>query len=81
GLDEAGLARVRREAQAMGRLGDHPHIVTVFDVGQEDARLFIVCQHMAGGDVERRIREAPEQRMAMDEALRMLVSPTTWTGA
>src|SRR3972149_378991 len=23
GLDDAGLARVRREAQAMGRLGDH----------------------------------------------------------
>jgi serine/threonine protein kinase len=71
GLDEAGLARVRREAQAMGRLGDHPQIVTVFDVGQEDTELFIVCQHMAGGDVERRLREAPEHRLAMDEALRI----------
>src|SRR5437870_5897376 len=29
GLDEAGLARVRREGQAMARLGDHPNIVTV----------------------------------------------------
>ena len=28
GLDADGLTRVRREAQAMGRLGDHPHIVT-----------------------------------------------------
>lgn len=28
GLDAEGLTRVRREAQAMGRLGDHPHIVT-----------------------------------------------------
>jgi len=27
GLDAAGLSRVQREAQAMGRLGDHPHIV------------------------------------------------------
>ncbi len=35
GLDEAGLARVRSEAQAMGRLGAHPHIVTVFDIGEE----------------------------------------------
>ncbi len=35
GLDEAGLTRVRREAQAMGRLGDHPHIVTVHDIGDE----------------------------------------------
>jgi len=35
GLDAAGLARVRREAQAMGRLGDHPNVVTVYDIGEE----------------------------------------------
>src|SRR6266516_1513375 len=35
GLDEAGLSRVKREAQAMGRLGDHPNIVTVFDIGDD----------------------------------------------
>jgi class 3 adenylate cyclase len=71
GLDEAGLARVRREAQAMGRLGDHPHIVTVFDVGQDGADLFIVCQHMAGGDVEQKLRTAPDHRLAAEEALRI----------
>ena len=32
GLDEVGMTRVNREAQAMGRLGSHPHIVTVFDL-------------------------------------------------
>ncbi len=37
GLDMAGLARVRNEAQAMARLGDHPNIVTVFDVLEEAA--------------------------------------------
>ena len=36
GLDADGLVRIRREAQAMGRLGDHPHIVTVFDTGDEN---------------------------------------------
>jgi len=41
GLDAAGLARVHREAQAMGRLGDHPHIVTVHDIGDEDGRPYI----------------------------------------
>jgi hypothetical protein len=35
GLDEDGLARVKREAQAMGRLGDHQNIVTVFDTDNE----------------------------------------------
>jgi len=31
-----GLARIRNEAQVMGRLGDHPHIVAVHDIGEED---------------------------------------------
>ena len=35
GLDAEGRERITREAQAMGKLGTHPHIVTVFDVGQE----------------------------------------------
>jgi len=35
GLDDAGRDRITREAQAMGRLGAHPHIVSVFDLGQE----------------------------------------------
>src|SRR5882724_4246123 len=48
GLDEAGRARVRREAQAMGRLGDHPHVVTVHDIGEESGEPFIVCQYMEG---------------------------------
>ena len=34
GLDDAGRSRIQREAQAMGRLGSHQHIVTVFDLGR-----------------------------------------------
>jgi len=37
GLDEVGRDRIKREAQAMGRLGAHPHIVSVFDLGEEPA--------------------------------------------
>jgi hypothetical protein len=33
------LARVRREAEAMGRLGDHPNIVTVHDVDEREGRV------------------------------------------
>jgi hypothetical protein len=53
GLDGAGLARVRREARAMGRLGDHPNIVTILDVGEEGAQPFIVSQLMGGGSISR----------------------------
>jgi len=35
GLDQTARERISREAQAMGRLGAHPHIVTVFDLGTE----------------------------------------------
>jgi len=36
GLDSLGHERIQREAQALGRLGGHPHIVTIFDVGEDD---------------------------------------------
>lgn len=48
GLDAEGLTRIRHEAQAMGRLGDHPHIVTIHDIGEEDGQPYIVSQYMAG---------------------------------
>jgi serine/threonine protein kinase len=56
GLDEAGLARVRREAQAMGRLGDHPYIVTAYDIGDENGQPYIVSQFLAGGDLGQRLQ-------------------------
>jgi predicted ATPase/class 3 adenylate cyclase len=52
GLDARGLARVRREAQAMARLGDHPNIVTIHDVGDDNGQPYIISQYMAGGAVE-----------------------------
>ena len=65
GLDASGLARVRREAQAMGRLGDHPNIVTVFDIGEEAGQPCIVCQYMEGGSVEDLVDQAPDHRLAI----------------
>ena len=52
GLDAAGRERVTREAQAMGRLGAHPHVVSVFDLGEQDDQPFMVTELMGGGDVE-----------------------------
>jgi TolB-like protein len=70
-LDDAALARVRTEVRAMAQLGDHPHVVTVYDVGEEGGRPFIVSQYMAGGDVEERLEALPEHRLALDDALRI----------
>jgi tetratricopeptide (TPR) repeat protein len=71
GLDETGLARVRREARAMGRLGDHPHIVTVFDVGEENGQPYIVSQYMPGGSVDDRLQAAEHHRLPLIETLRI----------
>jgi class 3 adenylate cyclase len=71
GLDEAGLARVRREARAMGRLGDHPHVVTVFDVGEEEGRPYIVSQYMAGGSVDDLLQSAEQHRLPIEQTLRI----------
>jgi class 3 adenylate cyclase len=69
GLDEAGRIRVRREAQAMGRLGDHPRIVTVYDTGEENGQPYIVSEYMGGGDLETRLEAAERHRLGVDETL------------
>ncbi len=71
GLDEAGLSRVKREAQAMGRLGDHPNIVTVFDIGDDGGQPYIVSQYMAGGDLDGLLNKMPDRRLPVQEAVRI----------
>ena len=71
GLDEAGLTRVRREAQAMGRLGDHPHIVTIHDIGDESGQPYIVSQLMPGGDLAEMLQKAEGHRLEVDATLRI----------
>src|SRR3954454_25355843 len=71
GLDQSGRLRVRSEAQAMARLGDHPHVVTVHDIGEERGEPYIVSQYMAGGAVEDLLEQAPGRRLEIDTVLRV----------
>jgi class 3 adenylate cyclase/CheY-like chemotaxis protein len=50
--------RLQREGQAMARLGAHPNIVTVFDVGEDDGRPYIVYEYVPGGDLRQELRAA-----------------------
>ncbi len=36
----------------MGRLGTHPHVVSVFDLGQHEGQPYLATELMGGGDVE-----------------------------
>ncbi|MCI0882974.1 MAG: protein kinase, partial [Chloroflexi bacterium] len=76
GLDADGLERVHREAQSMARLGDHPNIVTVFDIGEENSgdgrsRPYIVSQYMAGGELGDRLDKMEGRKLELAEALRI----------
>jgi hypothetical protein len=58
GLDATGRERIVREAQAMGRLGAHPHVVTIFEIGEEAGAPYVVTELMGGGDIEGLIEKA-----------------------
>ncbi len=62
----------------MGRLGAHPNIVTVFDIGEENGQPYIVSQCMAGGDVGGDIEKAPEHRLPIEQ--RCAIASSTCRG-
>ena len=68
-------ARARREAQAMRKLGDHPHVVSVLDTGEEDGNPFIVSEYMAGGDVEA-LLSSEGGRLGVDRAVEVACDVT-----
>jgi predicted ATPase len=63
--------RIRREAQAMGRLPAHPHVVTVYDAGEEAGRPYIVEEYVAGGTVADLLAENPGRPLSIERAVRI----------
>jgi serine/threonine-protein kinase len=57
--DDRAHKRFSREARAGARLSDHPHVVTVFDIGESPTpptRPFMVMEYFRGGTVADRLR-------------------------
>ncbi|OGN95992.1 MAG: hypothetical protein A2Z77_08170 [Chloroflexi bacterium RBG_13_51_36] len=67
-LDDVTRLRFSREAQVMGRLGDHANIMTIHDMGEEKGQPYIVLPLMPGGDVESLIDKTPERRLPIEQA-------------
>src|SRR5437660_4962798 len=59
--DDAIRQRFTREALAAARLSGEPHIVTIFDVGEQSDRPFMVMEYLSGGSLEERIRATGAQ--------------------
>jgi len=51
--------RFKREALTAARLSGHPHVVTIFDVGESQGRPFIVMEYLPGGTLGDRTRKGP----------------------
>lgn len=49
--------RFLREARLAASV-DHPHVVTVYDVGSEDDRLFLAMQWIDGADLKKQLEES-----------------------
>src|SRR5437867_2669112 len=58
GADSDRRERFKREARAISRL-THPHICTLYDVGDEDGVDFLVMEYLAGETLAQRLLRGP----------------------
>lgn len=56
-LDAEMRARFQREARVIAGL-EHPNVVQVYDVGEDNEQLYIVMRYMAGGSLSQRMKDA-----------------------
>jgi serine/threonine protein kinase len=69
GLDDVARTRITREAQAMGRLGDHHNILQIHDLGEDNGQTYLILPLMTGGSVEALIQNAPDDRLELEQVL------------
>ena len=54
--DQIAVARFQREARAMAEL-NHPNIVSIRDIGEEDGQQFLVMEYVDGSDLKKYIQD------------------------
>ncbi|MDP9383632.1 MAG: serine/threonine protein kinase, partial [Actinomycetota bacterium] len=63
--DVSAKVRFQREARAAAGLSSHPHVVTIYDVGDHEGRSFIVMELLTGGSLAQVLksgREIPREK-------------------
>lgn len=68
-LDKESRTRFIREARIMGKLGSHPNVVTIHDLGEHEGQPYMILPVILGGDVEQFIRKMPEHQLSLEQTI------------
>jgi serine/threonine-protein kinase len=69
--DPVARARFQREARTAAQVSQHPHVVTIYDIGEHGNDAFIVMEHFSGGTVADRLKAARDGGPPVDRETAM----------